>query len=82
MANSGITTGGTTDLGVDSRSGSVISAPLVNLRDRARVEGNVISGGMVNPFPTAVITGIAASQANPSFDRYTWTVNFRRRPKT
>lgn len=74
--NSGLVTGGTTELGVEARSGTIRSKPAVTLRDRARVEGDVQSGGSVTRQNQTVVTGTVSANSSPAFDRWSWTVNF------
>jgi len=76
VANSGTSSGGTTELGVEARSGTILSKPPVTLRDRSRVEGNVQSGGAITRQNQTVVTGTTTANSSPSFDPWSWTVSF------
>ncbi|MES1183828.1 MAG: DNRLRE domain-containing protein [Myxococcales bacterium] len=63
-------------MGNDARSGTILSQPAVTLGDRARVEGNVQSGGAINPGNQSVVTGTSTPNTAVAFDPWSWTVNF------
>ena len=53
----------TSNIGADSRVGSVWSVPSVTLRNRARVEGDLRTGGTVIPNADSVVTGRTVEHA-------------------
>jgi hypothetical protein len=74
LSNAG---GGGVTLGVEARSGRVVSASSVELRARARVEGNVTSGGTITLGTGAVVTGIRQPNATVTpFTTESFTVDF------
>jgi hypothetical protein len=64
-------------LGVEARSGRIVSLGRVELRDRARVEGNVTSGSTITLGTGAVVTGTRQPNATLTpFTTETFSVDF------
>lgn len=76
IVNSGTGSPGLTELGTDAHVGSVLSVPSVTLRDRAKVDGNIQSGGTVTRQNQTIVSGTVTANSPPAFDRWSWTVDF------
>ncbi|HXT98809.1 MAG TPA: S8 family serine peptidase [Polyangia bacterium] len=72
IANSGATQ---TQLGYDTKVGTVTSSAAVTLLDRVQVAGDVVSAGAVHLGNSDVISGAVRQNAAVSFDRFSWSVS-------
>jgi hypothetical protein len=65
-----------TTLNADSQVGTVTSVAPLTLRDRARVNGDATSGGVITRGVGSTITGATAQNRSIAVDRLTFTVSF------
>lgn len=65
IANSGTGSPGLTELGTDAHVGAILSVPSVTLRDRAKVDGNIQSGGAVTRQNQTVVGGTVTANSPP-----------------
>src|SRR5262245_35681841 len=64
-----------TDLGLDSNVGTTTSVAAVNMRDRARVTGDVVSSGAITRGTGTVITGAVSPNTPLTLERWSWSVS-------
>jgi len=72
VANSGTTL---TNIGVESRTGTITSVAPVTLRDRSQITGNVVSSGAITPGSNVVVSGTQTPNTPLTFDRWSWSVS-------